>query len=67
MKTLFKIPVLLLALMLIVSSCGNETKSEAKSDADIALMIPNIEKPEGWFDGNFDNQIEKKMSNCKQK
>ena len=45
--------------MLIISSCGNETKSEAKSDADIALMIPNIEKPEGWFDGNFDNQKEK--------
>ena len=33
MKKLLKIPALLFALMLIVSSCGNETKSEPKSEA----------------------------------
>ena len=55
MKNILKIPSLLFALMLIVSSCGNENKSEAKSDTDIALMIPNIEKPEGWFDMNVGN------------
>ena len=34
MKKLLKIPALLFAIMLIVSSCGKDTKSEAKS-ADI--------------------------------
>ena len=31
MKKLLKIPALLFAIMLIVSSCGKDTKSEAKS------------------------------------
>jgi len=65
MKKLFKIPALLYALMLIVSSCGNETKSEpkseAKSDADIPISITNIEKPEGWFDNNTDNAVIKNL------
>ena len=69
MKNILKIPSLLFALMLVVSSCGNENKSEAKSDADIALMIPNIEKPEGWFDNNTDMIIEnnKRMSKNNEK
>ena len=35
MKKLLKIPALLLALMLIVSSCGNETKSDAERFCEI--------------------------------
>ena len=53
MKKLLQIPVLLFVLMLIVSSCGKDTKS----DADFSNFIINIEKPEGWFDMNTRNVI----------
>ena len=42
MKKSLKTPVLLFALMLIVSSCGNETKSdgsETKSDVEICKCL----------------------------
>ena len=53
MKTLFKIPVLLLALILVVS-CEKNTKSAAKSNEkeETASIKINIEKPDGWFDMN---------------
>ena len=55
MKTIFKIPVLLLALMLVVS-CGDSKKEEEK-----ASTIINIEKPDGWFDMNTDNAMAKNL------
>ena len=41
MKKLLKIPVLLFGLMLIVSSCGNETKSESKSSDELSSSSSN--------------------------
>jgi ABC-type Fe3+-citrate transport system substrate-binding protein len=43
MKKLFKIPALLFAIMLVVSSCGNETKSDDKSNEKEQTQKPTIE------------------------
>ena len=43
MKKLLKIPALLFAIMLIVSSCGNETKSDDKSNEKEQTQKPTIE------------------------
>lgn len=42
MKKLLKTPALLFALMLIVSSCGNETKSDAERFCEIMSNIKAI-------------------------
>jgi hypothetical protein len=47
MKKLFKIPALLFAIMLIVSSCGNETKSDSGRNAEEDAKTVN--KMTDWF------------------
>ena len=61
---------ILFTLALLVSSCGNDTKSDDNSemneksnssigviDANVYISKINIEKPEGWFDNNSDNAV----------
>ena len=49
MKNLLKIPALLFAIMLIVSSCGNDTKSDSGRNAN-----DDAEKYSDWAEGNGD-------------
>ena len=58
MKTVFKIPVLLLALMLVFS-CEKNTKSDEKEQKTSNKI--NIEKPDGWFDVNEGNNFIKNL------
>ena len=61
MKKLLKIPVLFFALMLIVSSCGNETKSDSRNVKDDAKKILGIDQEEVDFQNiekaSLDEQI----------
>ena len=56
MKKLLKNPALLFAIMLVVSSCGNETKSDDKSDdkyepkSDARFLVESFEVLESMRD-----------------
>ena len=58
MKKLLKNPALLFAIMLVVSSCGNETKSDDKSDdkyepkSDARFLVESFEVLESMRDNN---------------
>ena len=43
MKKLFKIPTLLIALMLILTSCGRSAEDDAKTIADIADLMEKMQ------------------------
>ena len=43
MKKLFKIPTLLIALMLILTSCGRSAEDDAKTIADVKDLMEKMQ------------------------
>lgn len=52
MKNLLKISILLFAIILIVSSCGNTTKQNNKNET----QKPSIQIPEGYIDESINSE-----------
>ena len=52
MKNLLKISILLFAIILIISSCGNTTKQNNKNET----QKPSIQIPEGYIDESINSE-----------